>query len=89
MADGRLLVLSPFGEKERRVTAELARRRNEFVAALADRIFIAYAAPGGHTERFARTIVAWGKPVLTLDSPDNQNLVAIGAQAIAPPKDPR
>ena len=37
LAAGRLLLLSPFDEAERRVTAELAAYRNRFVAALAER----------------------------------------------------
>ena len=43
---GRLLVLSAFTATANRVTAELAARRNEFVAALADEVFIAHAAAG-------------------------------------------
>jgi len=52
--DGRLLILSPFEEKHRRQTAELAAIRNRFVAAVADAIFIAYASPGGKIEELAR-----------------------------------
>ena len=43
--DGRMLALSPFPSAQRRQTAALAARRNEFVAALAARVFIAHAAP--------------------------------------------
>jgi predicted Rossmann fold nucleotide-binding protein DprA/Smf involved in DNA uptake len=48
---GRLLLLSGFAPSVRRTTSETARRRNEFVAALADEIHLAYASPGGHLER--------------------------------------
>lgn len=58
--------------KQSRVTADLAQTRNSFVAALADSVFIAYAAPSGKTESFTRTVLGWGKTVLTFDSPDNQ-----------------
>ena len=84
LAEGRLLLLSPFGEKLRRVTANLAQRRNEFVAALADAIFIAHAAPGSKTEHFCRDILAWGKPLLTLESDDNANLIALGVRHVRP-----
>ena len=80
--DGRLLVLSPFPDTARRPTAELAAQRNNLVASLASRVFIAHAAPGGRTEAFARKLVAAGKPLLTLDSPANKNLVDLGGQGV-------
>ena len=46
---GRLLIVSPFEPKHKRVTAALAEARNRFVGALADRIFVAHAAPGSRT----------------------------------------
>jgi predicted Rossmann fold nucleotide-binding protein DprA/Smf involved in DNA uptake len=56
LESGRLLILSPFGEEHRRVTADLAAQRNQFVAALADKVFIAHAATGSKTaERDAET----------------------------------
>jgi predicted Rossmann fold nucleotide-binding protein DprA/Smf involved in DNA uptake len=54
--DGHLLILSAFPETETRVTADLARRRNEFVAALADEVWFAHITPGGQMERLAKTI---------------------------------
>lgn len=54
LADGRLLILSCFPESERRVTTELAARRNEFVAALADEVWFAHITPGGQMERLAK-----------------------------------
>lgn len=82
--EGRLLLLSPFNSSQRRPTAELAALRNDFVAALAQWVFIAHAAPGGKTEAFARRVLDWGKPLLTLESPANANLVALGAQTVRP-----
>ena len=84
LAEGRLLFLSPFAEKLRRVTTDLARRRNEFVAALADTIFVAHAAPGSKTEHFCHDVLAWGKPLLTLESDENANLLALGAKPLRP-----
>jgi hypothetical protein len=82
MQEGRLLVLSPFGEKDKRVTAETSQVRNEFVAELAGKVFIAHAAPGGKTEALARKVIEWGKPLLTLVGEENANLLALGATAV-------
>jgi hypothetical protein len=54
LADGRLLILSIFPQTESRITADLATRRNELVAALADQVFVAYATPGGRLETSLR-----------------------------------
>ena len=79
---GRLLILSPFPSRQRRPTAETAELRNGLVATLADRVLIAHAAPGSKTEAFARSLAAAGKPLLTLDSPANANLVGLGAEVV-------
>jgi predicted Rossmann fold nucleotide-binding protein DprA/Smf involved in DNA uptake len=44
MDAGRLLLLSPFAVKDKRVTIELATERNRFVAAISDDVLIPYAA---------------------------------------------
>ena len=77
--DGRLLVLSPFQPTVRWPTAELAAQRNDLVADLAQQVFIAHAAPGSKTEAFASKLANAGKSLLTLDSPANSNLIAVGA----------
>lgn len=79
LAEGRLLLLSPFTEKIRRVTAGLAAARNKFVAACAQSVFIAHAEPGGKTEQFCREVLSLGKPVLTFESVENTNLLELGA----------
>ena len=81
--DGRLLVLSPFPATARRPTAELAAQRNNLVADLAQRVFIAYAAPGSKTEAFARKLAASDKPLLTLDNQANLNLTEMGALVVS------
>jgi predicted Rossmann fold nucleotide-binding protein DprA/Smf involved in DNA uptake len=80
LSDGRLLLLSAFPETVRRATEETAHRRNLLVAALADKIFVAYAEPNSKTEFFCREIIAWGKPLITWDG--NDNLVALGARPV-------
>ncbi len=82
LAQDRLLLLSPFEEKCRRTTTKRAHMRNEFVAALADILLIAYAAPGGKIERFCQDIRGWGKPLFTLENSANTRLLALGAQAM-------
>ena len=81
--EGRLLVLSFFDDAVRRPTAAIAGRRNACVAALADRLLVAHAAPGGKTERLCRDALAAGKRVFTLESSDNAHLIARGAVPVS------
>ena len=83
LEEGRLLVFSSFSSSHRRPTAELATQRNSIVASLASQIFIAHAAPGSKTEAFARNLADAGKPLLTLESPANANLLEMGALVVA------
>ena len=85
IADGRLLLLSPFDDARRRVTAKLAAERNRFVVDQASALLIVHAAPGGQTEALAQRAIAQGKPVLTLVSPHNSHFTALGAQAVDVP----
>ena len=80
----RLLILSPFSKAHRRPTASIAAQRNDLVAQLAQRVFIVHAATGGRTEAFARKLAKYGKPLLTLESPANANLIDMGAEAVSP-----
>ncbi len=65
LAAGRLLMLSAFTATAKRVTSGLAARRNDFVAALADEVFIAHASFGGHLENLIGRLRAWRIPVLS------------------------
>jgi hypothetical protein len=67
-AGGRLLIISPFEPKEKRITAALAEQRNRFVDALADRVFVAHAAPASRTLTLCRELSASGK-LMTVDDP--------------------
>jgi predicted Rossmann fold nucleotide-binding protein DprA/Smf involved in DNA uptake len=84
LKQGRLLLLSPFAENQRRATTGRAQTRNEFVAALADTVLVAHAAPGGKTNRFCREVLAWGKPLLALENAENTDLLALGVTPIQP-----
>ncbi|HEY7029694.1 MAG TPA: DNA-processing protein DprA [Thermomicrobiales bacterium] len=79
LADGRLLLLSPFPPHQRRVTRDLAAARNTFVASLADAVLVPHAAPDSGTDHLARRLLASHKPLFTLDAPENAHLVAAGA----------
>jgi len=67
LADGRLLILSAFTATAKRATAELAHRRNELVAALADEVFIAHATPGGRLEASLRQKALGDRPGLQVN----------------------
>lgn len=61
LADGRLLILSPFPPDMKRGSSADGTFRNRFAAALADEILVAHATKGGKIERLAIEIAAWGK----------------------------
>lgn len=84
LEDGRLLILSPFSGKEKRISSDRAVKRNYFVAALATAIFIPYAAPGSKTETFCRELLKWGKRVYTTDAEKNTSLIETGIKTISP-----
>ena len=85
LSENRLLILSCFPSKFRRSTVELARQRNMFVAAIADRIFFAHAAEGSRTLKFAKMISEWGKPFFTFDTKANSPLLQLGARRLENP----
>jgi predicted Rossmann fold nucleotide-binding protein DprA/Smf involved in DNA uptake len=69
LTGGRLLVISPFAGHASRVTAELAWKRNELVAALADEVFIAHATVGGQSEKLSRRLIKWNVPQIADQQP--------------------
>ena len=79
----RLLIVSPFAENQPRATQEMATIRNQLVAALARQVFVAYAEPGGKTETFARMLIAAGKPVMTFEAKETENLLIVGAKPLS------
>lgn len=78
----RLLLISPFVEKFRRIDKKLAVLRNQFVAALADEVFISHASKESKTIEFVQELVNWGKPVLTFDCEENGQLLKISAKPL-------
>jgi len=83
VAEGRLLIISPFKENITRVTAKTAQLRNRFIADFANALFIPHAAPGSRIETLARELLAEGKTVYTFDHPENAALLDLGAKDIA------
>ncbi|MBI4529826.1 MAG: DNA-processing protein DprA [Deltaproteobacteria bacterium] len=87
LEEGRLLVLSFFPDHRHRSDIQMALRRNRFVAALADRIFMPYAAPGSKTEELCKEIVSWGKTLYTVADNANNNLLTLGAAPVTADQD--
>lgn len=56
IADGRLLIISPFGKSLKRISSERAEIRNKLMVELADSVMVGYASPGGNLERLIREI---------------------------------
>lgn len=82
LEQGRLLILSPYDDKQSRITAETSAVRNRFVAALADAVFVAHAEANGMLAVLCREVIAWGNPAYTFDDAANTNLCALGALTI-------
>ncbi len=82
LARGRLLLLSFFDDGVRCPTAAIAAKRNACVAALANRLLVAHAEPGGKTAGLCAAALTRGQPVFTVDSPDNAHLVTLGAVSL-------
>jgi predicted Rossmann fold nucleotide-binding protein DprA/Smf involved in DNA uptake len=64
----RLLVLSPFPSKEKRITAAQTEARNRFVGALADRIYVPHAAPNSRTLALYEDLRKLGKPLISFSN---------------------
>jgi len=79
---GQILLISPFIDKPQRPDIKTTLYRNRFVAGLADQVFVAYAEPNGKTESLCREIVSWQKPLYTLESHINMNIISIGANPV-------
>jgi predicted Rossmann fold nucleotide-binding protein DprA/Smf involved in DNA uptake len=78
----RLLIVSPFEARYRRVTAELAERRNRLVATLSSEILVAHAGPQTKTERLGTELLDRGIAVHAIDLPDNAHLIERSAVPI-------
>ena len=82
VAEGRLIMVTPFPDTVRHITAETATTRNQLVVGMADAVVVAHAAPGSKMEALCRDILAAGKPLYTFDHPANGTLLESGAKSI-------
>ena len=82
LKEQRMLVVSKFSVKINRPTIDTCIKRNQFVASLAKKIFIPYAAPGSKTEILCKEWLKKGKKVITFNTEYNKNLLKLGAENI-------
>ncbi len=82
VAEGRLIMVTPFPEPVRHITAETATIRNKLVSKLADAVVVAHAAPGSKMEALCRDILTAEKSLYTFDHPANAALLEAGAKSI-------
>jgi predicted Rossmann fold nucleotide-binding protein DprA/Smf involved in DNA uptake len=82
LESGQLLYLSFFRGHRHRSDVDMATKRNRFVAALADKILIPFAAPGSKTEQLCRELISWGKSLSAIDNPANRNLLELGVTPV-------
>ena len=66
IANGTVLLISPFPASDRRVTAELAEQRNRHILRMVDTVLIAHAAPNSKTEELNVQAVSRGLTLLKL-----------------------
>ncbi|SHJ42159.1 hypothetical protein SAMN02745146_3112 [Hymenobacter daecheongensis DSM 21074] len=81
---GRLLFVTPFEPDVTTTSQDTADIRNLLIAELADHFFIPYMAPGGNLDRLLQSKPAQGKPICTLNIPENKLLLDRGAEIYRP-----
>jgi len=80
VAEGRLLVLSLFGDDVRRTTASQSILRNDMVSALAEAILVPHATQNGKTWMTVLKALGYGQKIVTFEDDANANLIASGAR---------
>jgi len=78
LEDGRMVLVSLLGNIIRRPKVEFSYERNRLVAALAERILVLHAEPGGKLESLCLELMGWGKPIYTIKDTSNENLIHLG-----------
>jgi predicted Rossmann fold nucleotide-binding protein DprA/Smf involved in DNA uptake len=78
--DGRMVLVSIFPETITRTNKRQSQARNEFIAALASSVLIPHASLGGNAESIARQVVGRAQPLFTIQDPENDKLIQLGAQ---------
>jgi predicted Rossmann fold nucleotide-binding protein DprA/Smf involved in DNA uptake len=80
LAEGQLLILTPFGDGVRRTTAAQALFRNDMVAALSDMIFVPYASSHGKTWAAVQKASRRHQTILSFDDEANYDLIEFGVK---------
>ena len=80
--DDRLVMVTPFPDTVRHITAKTATIRNRLVVEMASAVIVAHAAPGSKMEALCCEILAAGKPLYTFDHPANAAILGHGAKDI-------
>jgi predicted Rossmann fold nucleotide-binding protein DprA/Smf involved in DNA uptake len=76
--ENRLLFVSPFTEKQNRVTQALSNKRNDFIIEHTKEIYIAYASENGNLETLVKQNIN-NRNFKTMNIPENERLIKIGA----------
>lgn len=79
LSNNRLLIVSPFADKIKRISEETANKRNAMMAEMADELFVAYAHPGGNVEQVVLRELKNKKKVVVFDVAENDKLLQLGA----------
>jgi predicted Rossmann fold nucleotide-binding protein DprA/Smf involved in DNA uptake len=79
---GRLLFLSNCAAPQRRMTQELAMRRNAMIAAISRTLLIPHAARGSKTLDLCRNLLHQGRALETFDDRANTDILNLGATAV-------
>ncbi len=87
VAAGRLLIVSPFPGRVRRVTAKTAMLRNRVVADMAAAVIVAHASPNSKMEALCLELLAADRPLYTFEHPANAAIIRAGARPITPETD--
>ena len=82
LAKRRMLIVSPFNVKHKRISSERSKQRNEFITDIADEVFIPFAASRSKTEELCKELIDKGRTVLTFNDNHNENLIALGVTPI-------
>jgi len=82
LAEGRLVMATPFPDTVRHITTETATLRNRLVAEMASAVVVAHAAPGSKMEALCNEILAERKPLYIFDHPANRTLLQAGAKSV-------
>lgn len=76
---GRMLLLSHFPASIRRPTLQLCDLRNRIAAALASRVLVIHASPGGRLSRLVSELSGRGATLYCPEHPANNDLRVLGA----------